>query len=112
MRVVVHHPARTEEDGTAVEESVAAYRLGRIDDFVNPITGETTSKVDVAAALVEQAKADHPGLEVSIEHLHDNGDDTSTWKDQPPVVAASPGEEHAQELQVDQAAAATGEESP
>lgn len=103
MRVVVHHPARTEEDGTAVEESVAAYRLGRIEDFVNPLTGETTPKDEVAKALLAAAAEEHPGLRVSIEYLHDNGDDTGTWKPDPAVAAVSPGAQHAQELVAEQA---------
>lgn len=106
MRVVVHHPARTEPDGTEVPESVAAFRQGRIDDFTNPLTGETTPKAEVAKILVEQAKAEFPGQEVKVEVLVHNGDGegqgenpedpfeagTSTWvpADKVPEGAVSP----------------------
>lgn len=99
MRVAVHHPARTNAEGVAVPESVSAYRLGRIDDFVNPITGETTSKEDVAAKLLADAQAEFPDCQVVLERLvcnndgtPENGGGTSTWvhHEQVPAGATSP----------------------
>lgn len=102
MRVVVHHPARTEQDGTEVPESTSAFRLGRIEDLVNPMTGETTPKEEVATALLQQAQEEFPGQDVKIEYLHSQGDETSEWRDHPPEEPASPGEAHAQELTAEQ----------
>lgn len=109
MRVVVHHPAREEEDGTQVEASKSAFRLGRITDFTNPITGETTPRDDVAKALIEQAQAEFPDCEVTLEHLHvaERHPETNEairheWKDHPPEEPVAPGEEHEQELSADQ----------
>lgn len=89
MRVAVRHPARTEPDGTPVAESVSPYHMGRIEDFVNPVTGETTPKDEVAKLLLGQAKAEFPDCEVYLERLVHNGDaegedphgegGTSTW---------------------------------
>lgn len=104
MRVVVHHPERKEGEET-IPESVSAYRMGRIEDFVNPLTGETTPRDQVAAALLEQAKEEFPGLEVSIEHLHEVEHDPETgkpvaheWRDHPPETPAADGETHEVEL--------------
>ncbi len=71
MRVAV-----TDADG-----NTHAFRLGRIDDFVNPITGETHSREEVAEALKAQAEAEFPDSTVTVQALVDNGDDTSTWTD-------------------------------
>lgn len=76
MRVVVHHPERTGEDGEQIPASVSAYRLGRITDYVNPITGETTPADEVAATLLAQAKEEFPGQQVELEVLVHNGDET------------------------------------
>lgn len=78
MRIAIHHPARTEGE-QEIPASVSAFRLGRVLDFVNPMTGETTSAPDVAAALLEQAKTEYPDCEVVLERLVDNGDGTSSW---------------------------------
>lgn len=116
MRVAVHHPARTEEvDGETVEvpESVAAFRLGRIEDFTNPLTGETTPKDEVAAHLLKEAQAEFPDLECKIEYLtNEEGGETSVWASTPPPEGSSPGGgvAAAQELHVEQAAAAGGGE--
>jgi hypothetical protein len=92
MRVAVRHPGRTEEDGTTVPESFSAYRVGRIDDHVDLLTGETTSADEVAEILVEQAKAEYPDCEVAIQRLIDNGDGTSKWvnAEEVPEGATSP----------------------
>lgn len=92
MRVAVHHPARTEPDGTTVPESVSAFRLGRIHDFVNHLSGETTEAAEVAKVLFGQAAKEHPDCRVVIEHLVDNGDGTSRWvpEGQVPEGATSP----------------------
>lgn len=110
MRVVVHHPARVEDDGTEVAESVSAYRLGHVTDFTNPITGETTPAEEVVKALVEQAQAEYPDCEVSVEHLHvaERHPETNEviaheWKDHPPEEAVAAGEQHEQTLTADQA---------
>lgn len=79
MRVAVLHPERTEPDGTVVPVSTAAFRIGRIEDYVNPLTGETTPAAEVAEQLLQQAKDEFPDAEMSIEHLVDNGDGTSRW---------------------------------
>lgn len=133
MRVVVHHPARTEpgevrqayhrdpetgvtsvttetvKEAVEVPESKSAYRLGRIEDFTNPLTGETTPREEVAAQLVEAAKREFPGLEVAIEHLHvaERHPETNEairheWKDHPPEQPVAAGAEHTQELATDQ----------
>jgi hypothetical protein len=92
MRVAVHHPARTEPDGTEIPESVCAYKLGRVQDHTDVLTGKTTSAGDVAELFVEQAKAEFPGCFVVIERLVDNGDGTSKWVhvDEVPEGAVSP----------------------
>lgn len=79
MRVALLHPARTEEDGTQVEPSISAFRMGRIEGFTNPITAEHTSAEDVALHLIAAAEQEHPECEVFIQHLVDNGDGTSRW---------------------------------
>lgn len=76
MRVAIHHPERTEPDGTAVPASVSAYRLGRITDQVDVVTGETTPAATVASALLAQAEAEFPGHEIHLERLVCNGDET------------------------------------
>lgn len=101
MRVAVKHPARTEPNGDEVPESIAAYRFGRIEDFVNPLTDEVTEKAEVARQLVEKAKAEFPECEVFIQRLvHNEGSEseehvkgTSTWvhEDEVPEGARSPG---------------------
>lgn len=97
MRVAVHHPARTEPDGTAVEASVSAFRLGRITDLVDPITGETTPADEVAAKLLAAAKKEFPDCEVELQRLIVSIDDdlgsTSEWvhEDSVPEGAVSPG---------------------
>lgn len=138
MRVAVHHPARTEEDGTEVPESVSAYRQGRIADFVHPITGEVTPQAEVAELLVAAAQEEFPGLKVEIQRLVHNGDapdvvversdgstetisdphgegGTSTWvhHEQVPEGARSPkgGVISAPVLNVEQAAEAGGGEA-
>ncbi len=108
MRVVVHHPARTEPDGTEVPESVSAYRMSRIYDLPNPLTGETVPKDEVAATLVEQAQEEFPDLEVSIEYFHDHGDGTASWEPEPPATPAAPGAIHERELTATQDQAASG----
>lgn len=109
MRVVVTHPGRVEEDGTEVPESKAAYRVGRITDHTDLLTGETTPADKVAELLVEQAKEEFPGQEVAIEHLHvaERHPETNEvvaheWKDHPPEEPAAPGEAHEQVLATDQ----------
>lgn len=109
MRVVVHHPARVEEDGTEVPESTAAFRVGRITDHTDLLTGETTPADKVAELLAEQARAEFPDCEVSIEHLHVAERDPETneavlheWRDHPPEDAVPPGGDHTQELAADQ----------
>lgn len=83
MRVAVHHP----------DSSISAFRLGRIEDFTNPITAETTPKEQVAAKLLADAQAEYPDCEIVLERLVDNGDGTSTWvhHEQVPDGALSPG---------------------
>lgn len=116
MRVVVHHPERVEQiesrAGEHLEEtipaSVSAYRFGRIEDFVN-LDGSTTPKEEVAKILLEQAKEDFPGLEVSIEYLHESEHDAEgevighEWRDHPPEQPVAEGEAHAVELSAEQA---------
>lgn len=109
MRVVVNHPARVEEDGTEIAESKSAFRLGRISDHTDLLTGETTPREKVAEILTEQAKAEFPGCEVSIEHLHEVERDPETneitsheWKDHPPGEPVATGEVHEQILATDQ----------
>lgn len=109
MRVVVHHPARVEEDGTEVPESKAAFRVGRITDHTDLLTGETTPADKVAELLAEQARAEFPDCEVSIEHLHTVERDPQTnepvaheWKGHPPEEPVAPGEAHEQVLATDQ----------
>jgi hypothetical protein len=130
MRVAVHHPPRTEPDGTEIPETVAAFRQGRIEDFANPLTGETTPKEKVAEILLEQAKAEFPDCGVKLEVLVHNGDGegegenpedafetrtgTSTWvpHDQVPEGAvSSKGATVARELSVEQDQAAGGGEA-
>lgn len=79
MRVAVTEPAHTETiDGEQVEipESVFAYRFGRIEDFTHPLTGEVTPATEIADALLEQAKKEHPNWDVKLERLE--LDDTSS----------------------------------
>ncbi len=107
VRVIVHFPARVEPDPVTgetikVPESIAAFRMSRIYDLQNPLTGETTAKEQVAAILVEQAKAEFPDHEVTIEYFHDHGD-TASWEPEPPEVEAAPGEVHEHELTAGQA---------
>lgn len=107
MRVVVHHPEREEDDRT-VPASKAAYRLGRIEDWTNPLTGETTPKAEVAEILLAQAREEFPDLDVTVEHLHEgeveNGEVvTHEWKDHPPEQPVAAGDPHAVELSAQQA---------
>jgi hypothetical protein len=109
MRVVVHHPARVEEDGTEVPESKAAFRVGRIEDHTDLLTGETTPREKVAEILLQQAQEEFPDLEVSVEHLHpvdrneETGEVTShEWRDHPPEGSVPPGAQHAEELAIEQ----------
>jgi hypothetical protein len=106
MRVAVVHPAHTQtlDDGSTVEapESISAFRQGRIEDFVNPLTGETTPRDKVAEVLLAAAKEEFPDCEVKLQYLHDNGDGTSTWKDEPPVEPMPAGEQHEQVLTAEQ----------
>lgn len=109
MRVVVHHPAREEADGTQVAASKSAFRLGRITDHTDILTGATTPRDEVAAILLKQAQEEFPGQEVAIEHLHVAGRHPETgevvaheWKDHPPEQAVAVGEVHEQELAADQ----------
>lgn len=81
MRVAVHLP-----EGHPHGSGVVAYKLGRIRDGVdNHVihTGETTPIEEFVAGLVEQAKRDYPeeGVQVKVERLVDNGDDTMSWVD-------------------------------
>lgn len=108
MRVVVHHPART-EDEVEVPESKSAFRLGHITDHTDILTGETTPADKVAEILLEQAKEEFPDCEVSIEHLHvaerhpeTNEAIAHEWKDHPPERPVPAGEVHEQELATDQ----------
>lgn len=108
MRVVVHHPERV-EDGETIPASVSAYRVGRVEDHTDLLTGKTTPKEEVAAILVEQARAEFPGQEVSIEHLHEVEVDEETgkavrheWRPEPPKAPVAPGVEHVRELSVEQ----------
>jgi hypothetical protein len=111
MRVVVHHPERTEEDGTVVAPSVAAFRVGRIEDHTDLLTGETTPREKVAEILLAQAKEENPGCAVKIEYLHsvetetdpETGNTVETqheWRPEPPAKPAAPGENHEQVLPV------------
>lgn len=109
MRVVVHHPARQEEDGTEVPESTAAFRVGRITDHTDILTGETTPAAKVAEVLLEQARAEFPDCECSIEYLHAVERDPTTneiiaaeWKDAPAEDAPPSGAVHEQVLNADQ----------
>lgn len=108
MRVVVHHPERV-EDGETVPASVSAYRLGKIDDHVDLLTGKTTPRAEVAAILLEQARAEFPGQDVSVEYLHEVEVDDETgkavrheWRAEPPEVPVPPGENHERTLSVEQ----------
>jgi hypothetical protein len=74
MRVAIHHPESTQPDGTVIPAAVSAFRLGRIDDFVNPITGETTPKDEIVAVFLAAAKAEYPDCEIVLERLVHNGD--------------------------------------
>ena len=72
MRVALHFP-----DG-----SIAAYKLGRIVDGTHTddlLTGKVTPVTDIADALAEQAKTEHPEATVVLERWKDNGDGTSSW---------------------------------
>lgn len=104
MRVAIHHPEH-KEDGEMVPGSVSAFRTGRIEDHVDLLTGQTTPRERVAEILAEQAKLEFPDCEIMIEHLHDNGDGTSTWKDHAPgedEEAVPAGETHEAELSTEQ----------
>lgn len=61
-----------------------AYRLGKIDDHTDILTGTTTGAQSVAETLKAKAEAEiaeaKSGSTVAIEELIDNGDGTSTWK--------------------------------
>jgi hypothetical protein len=83
MRVAIHQPASTAPDGTEIPAAVGAYHLGRIEDFVNQVTGEVTKAEDLAKALAAQAEAEFPGLTIVVERLIDNGDGTSRWEPEP-----------------------------
>lgn len=91
MRVAIHQPAGTAPYGTEIPAAVGAYKFGRIDDFVNPLTGETTQKKDVAAKLLADARAEFHDCEVFIEHLIDDGDGTSHWAPEPAATPAPAG---------------------
>lgn len=109
MRVVVHHPAREEEDGTQVEAAKSAYRVGRVEDHVDFLTGRTTPQAEVVKLLVEAAEAEFPGQEVTVEHLHVTERHEKTgepiaheWKDEPPEEQVPAGEVHEQVLAAEQ----------
>lgn len=115
MRIAVHHPARTEPDGTEVPETVAAFRLGRIHDVPHPVTGDLIPQDEIVQAYLEAAQREHPDLEVKVEYLVNNGDGTSSWQAQPPAD----GEESPEganvathELSVEQSQSAMGGGSP
>ncbi|HSZ70243.1 MAG TPA: hypothetical protein VK756_07765 [Solirubrobacteraceae bacterium] len=112
MRVAIHQPAGKAPDGTEIPAAVGAYHLGRIEDFVNQVTGEVTKAEDLAKALLAQAKAEFPDLTVVIEHLIDNGDGTSRWASEPAATdtPAPPGATvEAPELAATQTQVAGGE---
>lgn len=108
MRVAIHQPASTAPDGTEIPAATGAYHLGRIDDFINVVTGEVTKAEDVARALLAQAKAEFPDLVVDIEHLIDNGDGTSHWAPEPAETPAPTGATPAVELATAQTQTAGG----
>jgi hypothetical protein len=78
MRVAVHHPERKEGEET-IPASVSAFRLGRITDLVDPLSGETTPAEQVVEKLSEEAAREFPDCEIVVERLVDNGDETSSW---------------------------------
>ena len=79
MRVAVHLPADHPESGG--QESVCAYRLGRVvDGLHNAAVGyEPVPVEDLARKIAEEAQAEYPTAVVKIERLVDNGDGTSRW---------------------------------
>lgn len=123
MRVAVHHPERV-EDGEKIPASVTAFRIGRIEDLVNPLTGETTPQEKVAEIFLAAAEEEFPDCEVVLERLVHNGDapgedpfgagGTSSWVKHDEVAegARSPdGTVIGVELAVEQAQAAGGGET-
>ena len=111
MRVAVRHT-----DETHPNAHWFAFEQGRIQDFRNPVTGETLSAEQVAAALLVRAMEQFPeadGYEHRIETLHvtgsdEDGNDTGGWfpageSDLPRVGQAGVS---ARELSVDQGQAA------
>jgi hypothetical protein len=84
-RVAVHLPPG-HPHGLPDEPVVFAYRLGRIRDGQDNLlihSGETIPLDVLIGGLVKQAKAEYPekGVEVKLERLVDNGDDTASWID-------------------------------
>lgn len=79
MRVAVHFTADHPLSGG--EESVAAYRLGRIEDGVHnaPLGFDPVALEDYVANAVKAAQDEFPGASVVVERLVDNGDGTSSW---------------------------------
>lgn len=79
MRVAVHLKADDPQSGG--EDTVVAYRLGRVEDGVHnqPAGFEPIALEDYVSQLVDAAKAEYPDAEVVVERLVDNGDDTSRW---------------------------------
>ena len=79
MRVAVHFPAEHPLSGG--EDSVAAFRLGRIEDGVHnaPVGHAPVPLDEFVTRLVKQAQEEYPDADVVVERLIDNGDETSSW---------------------------------
>lgn len=78
MRVAFQHT----EDGHP-DNGVAAYQLGRVQGYTNPMTGENHSADDLMVVLLDRARVDYPesaGYRVWPERLSDPDEDgESTW---------------------------------
>lgn len=72
MRIALHFP-----DG-----SVAAHRLGRIEDGNHNYSLHEDRLIpldEFLSGMIERAKEEHPDATVKIERLIDNGDGTAQW---------------------------------
>lgn len=80
MRVAVHFPA--DHPLSPGEASVAAYRLGRIEDGVHnaPLGYDPIPLDQYLANVVKAAKAEYPDADVVIERLvEDGGPEQGKW---------------------------------
>ena len=72
MRVAVRHA-----DPEHPNAGWFAYGLGRAEDFVHPVPGETSQKADVVSALLARAQAEYvpeQGYEHQVQTLTEAGE--------------------------------------